>query len=217
MASKLAEADMVGRTFDRLTVERYVGGGRFPGTPSHPAGNLRHEVTCRCSCGVVLTVPFKSLTKKSYPVTSCGCEDWEPLPLDPVFVGYLAGLVDGEGSLTLTRSQNCYMPRLSIGMTDDALLSVYKEAGVGYLYHRKAQRKGWKGVLVWSVTAGGLRRLLPTLRPHLRFKGLQADCLLEYMRLPQHVSRTRPEMLIAYRERVREILATLHDLNRKGV
>lgn len=59
--------DLTGRSFGKLTVIKEAESKRSPG------GHLNRRWLCRCDCGKEVIVQQGHLTRKTYPVTSCGC------------------------------------------------------------------------------------------------------------------------------------------------
>lgn len=113
-----------------------------------------------------------------------------PLDLDAVTCAYLAGLIDGEGYIGITRShaksaKACkrgisYRLLVAVQMTDRRPLDFAARAtGNGRVltkkkYGRYRQAWGWQ---VWSRQAAALLR---TIRPHLLVKGEVADLCIEF-------------------------------------
>lgn len=45
-----------------------------------PAGRNKHHAIiwkCKCHCGEIFTAPNDHLTRKKYPIKSCGCSQWK--------------------------------------------------------------------------------------------------------------------------------------------
>lgn len=117
-----------------------------------------------------------------------------------VEAAYLAGLMDGEAYVGITRSttsqsaKGCrrgvaYRVMVSISMTDKRpLLYAQRVAGVGQVRARKkspdpAHRPAW----VWNVWSKEAATLLSRVAPHMRVKREAAMACIEFqslMRLP---------------------------------
>ena len=95
---------------------------------------------------------------------------------------YLAGLVDGEGSITLSRAHRNEMPspELTITNTCQSLVEWVKQiTNCGLIISRSPRRPHHKPAFVWSVgKTDKCLNLLQEIRPYLRVKDRQADLLL---------------------------------------
>ena len=98
------------------------------------------------------------------------------------FWPWLAGFIDGEGTLQVWRHDNGgyigYRPNLSItNNSRETLEFIESVLGAGGI--RRGDRKVWHYV----VTANTLRSVLPKILPFLRVKKRQAELLQEYLDL----------------------------------
>ncbi len=133
-------------------------------------------------------------------------------------LGYLAGIIDGEGWIGLaksrstdTRSGYTLAPQISIHMVGkdsiDYVDNVFRQVGLpSYRLHLRASSR-------WSVR--GFKRVVPVLEalsPYLHIKHRQAELVLEYHVLRKQRSYHRSEPS----EREWEILGEIRALNTKG-
>src|SRR5688572_7825878 len=134
---------------------------------------------------------------------------------------WLAGFMDGEGTLTIgraTRSESrsgfSYEALMVVANTEyDVLVGIVNMCGGG-----KVQRSNVKKVAhhkdgyraIWS--ANEIRRLLPQIRPFLRIKARQADILLRFLESKVAGRRVTAELWQSF-ERMR---AEVRELNRRG-
>lgn len=134
---------------------------------------------------------------------------------------YLAGLLDGEGYIGMTRSRRksgkyignyCYHARLVIGITAEQIFDIRDEYKIGRIYKSKARKKSHKDRLDWTITSHEIRGLLPKLLPFLKIKVKQAQLLLEYLQIAYN-ERSRDDI---YRKKVAGIYVQLRMLNRRG-
>ncbi len=145
-----------------------------------------------------------------------------------VSVEYLAGFIDGEGSLSLSRiprgqSYREYCVRVTIANTNRAILREIQGDWGGTIHSMGPTHSGWKPgfVLVWTNAAAA--RLIRRARRYLRIKSQHATALLEFTEHVQKCERRRDELgrLLPLSEdetRVREaFFKRLRGLNRKGV
>lgn len=144
---------------------------------------------------------------------------------------YIAGLIDGEGSIGLVKhkEKKCprgwyYDPYVSISNTSEKLMKYIKEVtGIGF--YRKKQfknfNKKWKVPLEWRVCARKeIINLLEQVLPYLIIKKKHAILLLEYLKIREQQERERiafmKEQQIKYNERQDKIYEKLKELNKKG-
>jgi len=131
--------------------------------------------------------------------------------LSDVERAYLAGIIDGEGSISLIdnrkSSQRKLTPVIAIGNTNLKMIEWLS----GHLpKHYKHSKQGWKSSrLMWIIRISGMHRVrwvLEQVKPYLIAKREQADVLLEFCQLRMR-GRT------SYSVREREIKQKLTELN----
>ena len=145
-----------------------------------------------------------------------------------VAASYLAGFIDGEGSLLITKSKSrrhgwtqCHA-RIAVTNTDERVLKDLQGTFGGILVSLGLKKAHWNPgcVLVWSD--GMVEHVLATVGPHLWMKQRQAYILAEFVR-HKHATvqgRTRrgfapfPAEVVAYREGCHAEMARL---NARGV
>jgi hypothetical protein len=149
---------------------------------------------------------------------------------------YLAGLIDGEGSIGTTRTgkRGDIVGRLIIANTNhDFLRMLQARFGGGSLNLKKAgQKEGWRpyGNIAWTQLQA--RKLLEATLPYLFIKRRQAELCLDLMRmrdwpkgkryfLKYGPSARQISPFLVVRSEVRaleeQIAASIRELNRKGV
>lgn len=104
------------------------------------------------------------------------------MPTDPYKIGYIAGLLDGEGNLQLKKRQqrgNSIGGKAAIYNTNQEVILWLKEniGGVARLQDRSAQ--GWKNCWIWEIyRAQDLKIFLEALLPYLIIKRDTAATIL---------------------------------------
>lgn len=96
-------------------------------------------------------------------------------------LSYLAGLIDGEGSIGCYKNgNNSIVIKLSFGHTSKLLLDWFtvKLSDFGNVYWRESQRKNWKPAWHWVSQARKAEVILRATRKYLVIKGEQADLAL---------------------------------------
>jgi len=131
--------------------------------------------------------------------------------------GWLAALIDGEGSLGLLISKpNKYhetdlmIPRIDISNTCKALIDKVCEVTGIFQIYKGNRGNSCKPVWVWRCSSVlGILNILNAVKPYLIVKRKQAELLIEFCNL-----RLKNEK---YTEREYEIVKLLKKLNEKGV
>lgn len=99
---------------------------------------------------------------------------------------YAAGLLDGEGCLTLTKRSNGkgYAARMDMGMSAKALavLTAMQERFGGTLRQFRPATERWEAAWTWSLFGGDCIAFLERVLPHLVLKREQALVLLSWNR-----------------------------------
>lgn len=121
---------------------------------------------------------------------------------------YLAGLIDGEGYVGVTRAETSrsartsrrgvsYRAMVSVAMTDRRPLDYGHQAtGVGTIRARKMGPRDRRQAYNWNIWSQQATDLLAQLRPHLIVKAELADIVAEFqalMRFPGPAGLTDEE------------------------
>jgi len=105
---------------------------------------------------------------------------------------YLAGLLDGEGYIGITRSSVgkgpkgtkrgfAYRLHVSVHMTDlRPLLFAAEKTGLGQAKSRKKQKLSLRQSYVWNLWSNQAAQVLRALRPYFIVKAEQADLCLSF-------------------------------------
>lgn len=104
---------------------------------------------------------------------------------------YIAGILDGEGSITISKKNDhtgmrrgvCYRPCVSVANTNELLLLwLQATTGLGGISSKAPSnprhRQAWK----WSVWSQQARQLLEVVSPYLLLKREQAELVLDFVR-----------------------------------
>jgi hypothetical protein len=100
-------------------------------------------------------------------------------------LAYVAGLVDGEGSIGFTKvgAHRSWVPRVSITNTNlDVLEDIGKKFG-GYIVPLSQRKEGWKQGYSWLILNSSAVSFIDLIYPWLRIKREQAwllflwDCI----------------------------------------
>ena len=144
---------------------------------------------------------------------------------------YIAGIIDGEGTIGLTKHKERrtlrgwnYEPYIMVSNTSKSIMEYLKEVtGIGYYWSKtyKNMNRGWKVPFAWQT---GARReiisLLEQILPYLVIKKRHAVLLLEYVKMREDQEKERiafmKGMQIKYSKHHDEIFEKLRELNRRG-
>jgi len=130
---------------------------------------------------------------------------------------YLAGIIDTEGSIGLSRVKGhrkwCgrfYVPYVLIMNTNKEFID-FLVTNYGGGYHAKARQNGWgrKEIWGWKVRANLMREILPKVKPYLIIKKRQADFVLQALDIiseDKHLTRE------CYKSKLLENMAKLEEL-----
>lgn len=118
---------------------------------------------------------------------------------DELQIAYLAGIIDGEGTITIHRHRQhnrpTYQmrPRLIVSNTNRLLLGELQRRHGGTVItnnQRKKHKPHHKDVYLWRVCGTDeLFALIQKLRPHLIVKGALAEVMLKYLASRQQARR----------------------------
>jgi hypothetical protein len=105
------------------------------------------------------------------------------IPEEATALAYLAGLIDGEGTIYSRRGKNGFTEhRISIINTDEELMRWLVAVIGGNVSWRCHARLGRKPVAAWTVSRkADTQAFLTAVRPYLRIKTAQADTALGHL------------------------------------
>jgi len=133
--------------------------------------------------------------------------------LDPVVAAYLAGLVDGEGTVTLTRQHRNEKRRVVVCISNNELeiLEFAKDKiGAGRITTKRTYNERHADSYAYQISSRQALDLLTQIVPHMKsYKARRAVLTLKhYVRLTPRNGKYRPGV-VKERERFeRQVLAT---------
>lgn len=142
--------------------------------------------------------------------------------MSPTEAAYVAGFVDGEGTISVYRARRKeskrgyrFMPLLSVANTDfAALVAVQEMMGNGRLIQTtnpKVDR--YKIGYNLRLSPDQIRHVLPQLLPYLHIKKRQAQYVLEFLSLSKKGRNMTPEQHVS----ADQITDALKTINQRGV
>lgn len=136
-------------------------------------------------------------------------------------IAYLAGIVDGEGCISLgyrrKKGKPYITPTLQITNTNFRLLDILKPLG-GSWYKVVDKRTTRKDTFLWRMAGKEAKELVALIRPFLKLKTEQADIVIN---LPRHKTvfangRTQATMTESdFQENIR-LVTLMRSLNSRG-
>ena len=99
-------------------------------------------------------------------------------------IGYLAGLIDGEGCISAYYDKNNASPRIRVSVvnTDKKMIDWIKKYYGGYTHHRRFRQDNWKDCYAWIINPSRKdKSLIESLIPLLITKKRQMKLVLEYI------------------------------------
>lgn len=136
--------------------------------------------------------------------------------MEEVVKAYLAGIVDGEGSVTLMKhhKNETPIPYVSVTNNNAELIRWIKSIVGGTVCTRKARLPQHNTTYVWSVRHDRAIRFLNEIKVYLIVKRQQADLITSsYKNVTSRSGRYTPEMLA----RKYELVAEIRKLNQRSI
>lgn len=156
--------------------------------------------------------------------------------------GYLAGVIDCEGTISITMHQQRtktgfgeqIMHKMAVSNTDTRLLQwLVDVTGLGNVKPssqsnstklERFDKTRIKPLYIWGLWANNIRQLLPVIMPYLVIKGRQAELMMESLGLTkERVGRAYAGRGKGYplsqeaKQRRREIVNEMRKLNQRGL
>jgi len=107
---------------------------------------------------------------------------------------YIAGLFDGEGSISLFWQKRPDVARvrtvrasISIGNTDRSIIEYLHQCLGGNFHSVKRSNPNWKPVYLWTASTNQAVEIIKELLPYLRIKKKQAELLIEYQQYKRSI------------------------------
>lgn len=200
---------------------RITGKGRFCSSPCKHKWRTQqaHEQRICKACGERFIVGGRGHGLKNKFLCSNNCQQsaryrrGRPCrELHMNDAAYIAGLVDGEGSVMLTeRKAGTVHLRVAVSNTFKPVLEWLGEiTGIGSVYRHEPNKSNHKVGWSWRCHSNGAEELLRQIRPFLRIKPFQADLAINF-----HERLRNPEFK-ADRSWQAEWMSTMKRMNKRG-
>jgi hypothetical protein len=145
--------------------------------------------------------------------------------LTPTQCAYIAGIIDGEGTITVSRKSDhkgmkrgyCFRPYVSVSNTNKLLLVwLQQTTGLGRLYKYASCKPRCKQAWQWQLWSNQAGQLLTAVLPHLLVKSGQAELLLGFIKVKRDGVGRAGLSAIEW-SRQEETYEQIKQLNRRGV
>jgi hypothetical protein len=135
--------------------------------------------------------------------------------------GYTAGIVDGEGSIMITKKSGptyrrgfIYQLEVLVVNTNEWLVNWLKMQYGGRINKRRSRRPEEKDCYAWSLSSQQAKRFLEFILPYLILKKPQAELAIQFQGAKRHTGLPPTEEQMAVEDAQRVVMKTL---NQKGV
>lgn len=109
---------------------------------------------------------------------------------DEIIISYIAGFMDGEGSIGIYRKKNnsdskyYYRLGITIGNSDYEVLKwICDNLGIGKIYLKKKYEERFKNQYHWQVAGKEAEQFLQLIYPFLHIKKEECEIALEFRKL----------------------------------
>jgi hypothetical protein len=183
----------------------------------------KSEAQIQKELGVSQWTAYRSV--KAYGFTSSSHYQELISRLSDAQLGWIAGVIDGEGSLGVVKEKKrkkgkmyiSYACKLQITATSYSMVSKMREFCGGYIFGKIPATRNRKKAFLYILSGPGLRALLPRVRHLLVVKDRQADIVLRVLQLTgRHLAkglRKNENRLLELEKLYQEI----RELNKRGV
>jgi len=131
---------------------------------------------------------------------------------------YLAGLLDGDGSIYFIIRKNSIEPKIVFSNTSKQLIEDLKDLipleNIVYWEKHPKNKNARISYYIRIEKAEALKTFLENIVPYLRRKRRQAELMLEYV--TSRLERRKIKGTVHYSEREKEIAKEVKKLNRRG-
>lgn len=136
-----------------------------------------------------------------------------PVTVGPESLSYLAGLIDGEGTVSIRKFSGKYKPTIRVANTSQPLMAWLERHFDGpstFIEHRRIRPASELQCYMYHIQGLGHLPLYQALVPRLVIKRQQMECLVEFTELRLTQNRSDP-----LSERQLELVSTVRNLNIK--
>ena len=127
------------------------------------------------------------------------------------FYAWLAGFIDGDGSIGIYKIGNSHQIRLRASNTSKDIIDyIHKTIGLGYIAKYKP-KKGRKSAYEWIVVSRNALAVLEQIEPYLKLKKEQASLVMNYQKTLKNTGHYRiPKPILLARDKIKNRIAVLN-------
>ncbi len=140
---------------------------------------------------------------------------------------YLAGLIDGDGTISVYHNKTSWNPSVKIANSDKATMDIISKMLKQRLYVYKKKKRKTRTLPIYTLHIFSLHRLIPFLKgiiPFLKGKRKRAELLLELCEsrakadfiYDKNIDGRVTPRLEPYSEHEKELIRTIRRLNSEG-
>ena len=113
-------------------------------------------------------------------------------------LAYVAGIVDGEGSITITTNatRRTFVSFIYVSNTDVRLMDWLRTTFGGSVYKMKSQGDNCKAGYRWALFGKKAGKFIKQIRPYLKIKYEQADVVIAFQNLKDTFGISHHSLLI---------------------
>lgn len=146
--------------------------------------------------------------------------DKKPMPmirLEPAYLGYVAGILDGEGSIRLRYAQGQFAVEVHVTNTCRRLLGWLQTRLGGFVVDHRSASAVHKRTWRWIVSARGARAVLEATCQYMLVKRRHAEIIGSfYAAIPEYKERYPGGLRLPLDQPLASLYAELRALNHRG-
>lgn len=135
--------------------------------------------------------------------------------LSEVEKAYLAGILDGEGCITVSKGKyDNRVVQVYVAMCDKQAIDLFHDSFGGCIFYLVQKNPKWTNSWRWSIKSQRAKLVLLELMPYLRVKRRQAETALELIGSFTHIGG---RATIAQRENQQRLHERIKSLNQREI
>lgn len=114
--------------------------------------------------------------------------------ISTIDLSYIAGIIDGEGSIYINKARNSYIVHCSVTNTNYELMGLLQAiTGIGNITRGHINTEKSKKCYKWIIgPESEIDLFLKEVLPYLRLKSHQAELAIEFLNLEKGVNQHKP-------------------------
>jgi len=142
----------------------------------------------------------------------------KPLLLADDTIAYIAGIIDGEGSIGIYKNRKYYVPKVTIANTNLDLLVYIKDClGMGSITNQMPSINAKPRYQLCISGAKAVFQIIITVRRYLRVKTIPAQIVWAWCLLHNIYDRPKGNKAYPYGTKEADLINSIHRVNQKGL